>query len=194
MKDRTHISGIILAGGKSSRMGADKGLLVLEGKTFVEHVIMAMKPLVDDIIIVSDDEAYDQFGYERIDDLIKDAGPVAGLFAGLKHSKTDYNLVLSCDVPLITTEILKELIATNYKSFDVVQVQSGEKTMPLIALYHKSCWQLCLDLLKENERRLRVVVGKFKTKSIILLSEFDTCVKNVNTKDDLKQIKHAIDC
>ena len=62
---------------------------------------------VDDIVIVSNNSKYDQFGYLRIEDDIKDSGPLAGLYSGLKHSETVYNLVLSCDIPMIKTQILK---------------------------------------------------------------------------------------
>lgn len=191
MKQNNNITGIILAGGKSSRMGTDKGLLKIENKTFVEYVIDAVKSLVDDIIIVSDNPDYDQFGFERIDDIIKEAGPVAGLYAGLKHSKTENNLVLSCDVPMIKTEILKLLVDTDYEQFDVTQIQSQSKTMPLIALYKKQCMNRCFELLEMGERRLRVAVNQLKTKTILIDSEWNQYVKNVNTKDDLKKIKDA---
>ena len=97
MVDKKNITGIVLAGGKSSRMGSDKGLLTINGKMFIEHVVDAMKPLVDNIIIVSNNKMYDQFGYERIEDEIINSGPMAGLYSGLKHSESEYNLVLSCD-------------------------------------------------------------------------------------------------
>lgn len=172
-------------------MGTDKGLLKIGNKTFVEYVIDAVKSLVDDIIIVSDNPDYDQFGFERIDDIIKEAGPVAGLYAGLKHSKTENNLVLSCDVPMIKTEILKQLVDTDYEHFDVTQIQSQSKTMPLIALYKKQCMNICFELLEMGERRLRVAVNQLNTKTILIDSEWNQYVKNVNTKDDLKRIKDA---
>ena len=107
MTDKNNITGIILAGGKSSRMGSDKALLLYRGKAFLTHVINALIPLVDDIIIVSNDERHSQFNYRRISDTIIDAGPLAGIHAGLTDSNTENNLVLSCDVPLIQTSILE---------------------------------------------------------------------------------------
>ena len=74
MIDKKHITGIILSGGKSSRMGTDKGFLVYDGKPFVQHSIEALKPLVSNIIIVSNDEDYDVFGFNRIQDVIKNRG------------------------------------------------------------------------------------------------------------------------
>jgi len=187
-----NITGIVLAGGRSSRMGSDKGLLKLNDKLFIEHIMLAMKPLVDSIIIVSNNNTYDQFGYERITDEVKDAGPLAGLYSGLSHSKTRYNLVLSCDIPLIQTEVLKTLIDTDYKNYDVVQIQSENKTMPLIALYNKECMDKCLKLLHDGERRLRVAVGQLNTKTVSIQPRWQEYVKNINTKDDLNEITNAV--
>ena len=92
MAVKNNITGIILAGGKSSRMGSDKGFLKLNDKRFVLYSIEALKPLVSEILIVSDNENYDTFGYKRIEDIIKNSGPVAGIYSGLKASKTEYNL------------------------------------------------------------------------------------------------------
>ncbi len=193
MISKRNITGIVLAGGKSSRMGSDKGLLTINDKTFVEHVIVAMKPLVDKIIIVSNNKDYDQFGYRRVDDSIKDSGPLAALYSGLKHSETEFNLVLSCDIPMIKTEILKKLVDADLENHEVVQIESNTKTMPLIAMYKKQCMHKCLELLQQGERRLRVAVNELKTKTIIIDAEFDQFVKNVNTKEDLKTINHAVE-
>ena len=172
MVDKKNITGIVLAGGKSSRMGSDKGLLTINDKTFVEHVIVAMKPLVDKIIIVSNNKDYDQFGYRRVEDSIKDSGPLAGLYSGLKHSETEFNLVLSCDIPMIKTELLKKLVDADLENHEVVQIESNTKTMPLIAMYKKQCMHKCLELLQQGEKRLRVAVNELKTKTITV-SEFN---------------------
>jgi molybdopterin-guanine dinucleotide biosynthesis protein A len=193
MIDKTNITGIVLAGGQSTRMGTDKGLLKINDKTFFERVADAMKPLVNDIMIVGNNSDYDQFGYKRVEDELINSGPLAGLYSGLKHSKTEYNLVLSCDVPMITTAVLEKLIVDDYKQFDVVQIQSQQKTMPLIALYKKHCQHACLELLEQNERRLRVAVSQFKMKTILIPPELDEFVRNVNTKEDLKEINDAIE-
>jgi molybdopterin-guanine dinucleotide biosynthesis protein A len=193
VSNKKDITGIVLAGGKSSRMGSDKGLIKIDNKTFVENVIAAMEPLVNDIIIVSNNTEYDQFGFQRVEDDIKDSGPLAGLYSGLKYSNSEFNLVLSCDIPIIKTEILEKLIEVDYKNYEVTQIESHNKTMPLIAIYQKQCMHKCLELLQQDERRLRVAVNQLKTKTIVIDSEYDPFVKNVNNKEDLKTINHAIE-
>ncbi len=192
MIERTNITGIILAGGKSSRIGFDKGFINLNGKPFIVHIIEAMKPLVNNIIIVSDNTDYDKFGYQIVNDLIKNFGPVAGLYSGLSNSKTEYNLVLSCDVPLIKTFILEQLIDRFDIDYDMIQLQSENKSMPLIAIYKTHCLHTFEAQLNKNEKRLRIAVEQLKHKTITIDSECDQYVKNINTIAQLNEIQHAI--
>ena len=184
------MTGIILAGGKSSRMGTDKGFLKLNGKSFIEYSIAAMKPLVSQIIIVSNNADYDIFNLKRVEDLIKEAGPLAGLYSGLTASKTEYNLVLSSDIPLIKTQILKKLMIEFEEPFDVVQVMSKNKSMPLIGLYRKRCEKVFKHLLKNNERRLQVAVGQCNVKNIVLNPSLELFVTNINTPEDLEKMAY----
>jgi len=193
MIDKKNITGIILAGGKSSRMGLDKGLLRLNSSTFMSHIIEAVKPIVNNIIIVSNNPEYDAFGYKRINDIIENSGPLAGLYSGLYHSKTENNLVLSCDVPLIKTFVLEQLINFDNEIFDVVQLRSKGRTMPLIALYKKQCIHKCLELLDNNEKRLRTAVAQLNTKTISNDSEWDQYVKNINTTSQFNTLKHELE-
>ncbi|MDO5969088.1 molybdenum cofactor guanylyltransferase [Flavivirga aquimarina] len=191
MIDKRDITGIILAGGKSSRMGTDKGFLMLNEKPFIQHSIDALKPLVSDIIIVSDNTDYDTLGFKRITDTIKDAGPVAGICSGLEASNTHYNLILSCDIPLIKTEVLEKLITNIDTDSDIIQIESNGKTMPLIALYKKQCGRVFNSLLEKDERRLRIAVNQCRVKNISLDHTDYKTTMNVNTKEELKQLEDA---
>ncbi|WP_347923106.1 molybdenum cofactor guanylyltransferase [Pontimicrobium sp. SW4] len=188
MISKNNITGIILSGGKSSRMGTDKATLLLKEKTFIQYIIEAMKPLVKNIIIVSDNPNHDEFKIERIEDAIKDAGPLAGIYSGLQYSKTDYNLVVSCDVPLITSEVFRLLIKNYEKNYDVIQLMSHQKTMPLTAIYKKTCEQLIKDLLDKSERRVRFAVSQLKTKTITLDDNLASAIININTKEEFDAI------
>lgn len=192
MIDKKHITGIILAGGKSSRIGSDKGFLLLSSKTFIQHIIETMQPLVHEIIIVSNNKDYDIYNLKRVNDIIENAGPLAGVYSGLHHSNTKNNLVLSCDVPLINTETLKELTDNLEENVDVIQLESIGKTMPLIAVYKKHCENNFLELLQQGERRLRFAVKQCKVKTIILNKELEKFTTNINTINNLNEIINAI--
>jgi molybdopterin-guanine dinucleotide biosynthesis protein A len=191
MMDKKNITGIILAGGKSSRMGTDKGSLLLNNKPFVQYSIEALKPLVYEIIIVSDDSKYDKFGFKRVNDITKDAGPVSGIYSGLEASSTEYNLILSCDIPLITTQVLQKLIDGIDHDSQIIQVESKGKSMPLIAIYKKEVANTFNTFLKNNERRLRVAIKSCKSKNIVLEKEHEFSTMNVNTQNELKEVKNA---
>ncbi len=193
MKEHHNITGIILAGGKSTRIGTDKAFLKLNGITFIEHIAKSISPFVNEIIIVSNNTAYDKLGYKRVEDLIKDSGPLAGLYTGLHYSKTAYNLVLSCDVPLVNDRVLNTLIDGIDGTSEVIQLKSLDRTIPLIAIYKKECITKCLELLNKGERRLRAFVSKLNTKTITLKSDLDIYVKNINTLEQFKDIEHAIE-
>lgn len=189
MINKKNITGIILAGGKSSRMGTDKGFLILNDKLFIQYSIDALKPLVSELIIVSDNPDYDMLGLKRVIDITKDAGPVSGIYSGLEASSNEYNLILSCDIPLITSEVLEKLIDAYDESSEIIQVESKGKTMPLIALYKTQVKDKFKRYLEQDERRLRVVIKACKFKNVALEGKDQISTLNVNTKEELKQIE-----
>ena len=130
-------TGIILAGGKSSRMGEDKGLALLNGKPMIQHIIEALENSVSDIIIISNNTAYSEFGYPVYSDIIKDKGPVGGIYTGLSHSNTDKNICLSCDVPLISSEFITWLLERSGDS-NVTLPKHKNKVHQMIGVYQKS--------------------------------------------------------
>ena len=113
---------------------------------------------------------------------------MAGIYTGLKHSLTDYNLVLSCDIPLVKTDLLKKLIDAIDGESEVIQIESQGKNMPLIALYKKPCEAVFLKLLNEGERRLQFAVNQCKVKNVVLNNEDSCFTKNINTPEQLKDI------
>jgi len=188
MIDKKNITGIILAGGKSSRMGTDKGFLSLKGHRFVEHIIKTIQPLVHKIIIVSNNSDYDVFKQKRVDDIIKDAGPLAGLHSGLYHSETEINLVLSCDIPFINDTVINKLIEAYNEESDVIQIKSQGMIMPLIAIYKRECFHLFSTLLETGERRLQFAVTKLNSKTILIDDDQNQNVRNINTKSQYKAL------
>lgn len=191
MTTKNNITGIILAGGKSTRMGVDKGFVQWKGRPFVQHSIIALKPLVSKMIIVSDHSLYDRLSYKRVKDSIQGAGPLSGLYSGLKESETELNLVLSCDVPLITSNILEKLVAAYHKGVDAVVCSADDKIMPLVALYHKDCYKVCKALLDSGERRMMQLLDKLPNTRYVILKEIEAKnVRNINSPKDLKIIEN----
>jgi molybdenum cofactor guanylyltransferase len=161
-----NITGVILAGGKNSRMGLDKGMLEVNGRKIVERIMDVMKPQVNELIIISNGKNYDNLGYAIYSDLIKECGPMGGIYTALKYSKTEKILVISCDMPFISENVLS-LLAHEAANAQVVVPQHGiHKIEPLCAVYSKSCFSKFAHLIKEEEWKLMDALKYFKVKKL----------------------------
>jgi len=180
--NRGLLTGIILAGGNSTRMGTDKGLMQLGGRPMIQHVIDPMAKVCQRILIVSDNPMYGMFGFELVEDEQPDYGPVMGILSGLRQSKTDRNLVLSCDAPFVTFELMKQLVLLSDKA-DVVGAHSTKGIHPLIAVYNARCLPAFERAVAEGEHRLRTVIKELRVEELRV--EDDAVVRNVNRMEDL---------
>ncbi len=105
------VTGIILAGGKSTRMGEDKSFLKLDGMTIIEHILNRMKSVFQNVFIVSNSpEDYRELGVPIYRDIYEFKGPLAGIHSGLKYSKTRENFIISVDMPLMTKDMIEYLV------------------------------------------------------------------------------------
>jgi len=175
---------LILAGGKSTRMGQDKGLMEFNGKPMVAHVIDVAKKISDQIILVANKEAYNQFGLPVVHDEVFEKGPLGGIFSGLKKSDTDYNLVLSCDIPFIHQGVLEFLIESSTGNDVTVASQAG-KIHPLIGIYRKTCLPVIKNHLQADKLKLMLLFEEVKTRFVEMDDFLSANFKNINSKADL---------
>jgi molybdopterin-guanine dinucleotide biosynthesis protein A len=180
-----NVTAIILAGGKSARMGEDKGLMLFEGKAMIEHIIKTVKPLVQEIIIIANNKEYDQFGYPVFEDIIKEKGPLAGILTGLQQSTSDHNLVLSCDTPFVNKELLK-LVLTHLNNYDVVIPEKENRTHQLIGAYNKACARVINAAISKNELKIRLAIEELNVKIVDANHIDERIFHNINTKEDAK--------
>jgi len=169
-------TGIILAGGKSSRMGEDKGLVFLEGQPMVTHVIEQLKEVVGEVIVIANNT--------------EGKGPVGGIYTGLVYSKTELNLCISCDTPFVSAQFLKWLLSQANGSM-VTLPRFNENVHQLIGVYKKSA----IPVFKNNLNSGRLKLSKVNdeagcaivdaAKSGLLLSEKE--FSNINRKSDLNK-------
>lgn len=180
------VNGYILAGGKSSRMGTDKGLLLFEGKAMIQYVIDQMQPLFDNLVIVSNNREYEKFGLKVIPDLIKNIGPAGGIYTALKHSEAKLNFIVSCDMPFITKEAIAFIIENTNES-QIVLLENQGKLEPLFGIYSKDCENTWFELIQQNTIKLQDMVLKFKLKTIPVENNEifkESFFNNINTKAD----------
>lgn len=190
------VTGIILAGGKSSRMGADKGLQELCGKPLIQYAIDALSGLCSTIIISSSSEAYQALGYKVVGDVFPGIGPMGGIYSALKQSKTDMNLVLSCDLPFVTQELMSYILQ-NSNGFKVtIPWMGGQHYEPLCGFYHLSTLDQIGDYIKNANYKLPDLFEEISINKLDInnKSEFykEYLFFNVNSKNDLETAENLM--
>lgn len=183
------VTGIILAGGKSSRMGTDKGLQELCGKPLISYAIQVLSVLCDSIVISSSSDAYNSFGCEVIADEFPGIGPMGGIYSALKQSKTEKNLVLSCDLPFVTKELLS-FILKNSDGFEVaVPYEGNQHYEPLCGFYNIAVLDSMGVYIRNGNYKLPDLFQEIKINKLNINSELDfyqdNLFINVNSKHDL---------
>lgn len=191
-----NFTAIILAGGKSSRMGTDKGLVQINEIPMIERVIDAVKKSgVTNIMIVSGNSEYKKFGFPVFPDLVPEKGPLGGIYTGLLKSSTAKNLILSCDIPFINEIVLKMLLRNGMDN-SITIVKHENRIHNLIGVYDKC-------LVKDIEEHIfsnKLKVGQFiesHNPNIIDLKTFmpdldEFVLANVNSMEELKNINYEM--
>lgn len=186
-----NITGIILAGGKSSRMGFDKGLMNVNGKNSIEYAVEALEPITERIIIISNNDSYDYLGLPVYEDIVKGKGPIGGIFTGLTVSDTEKNLVVACDMPFISSELL-EFILENTEFYEIALASFENKIQPLCGYYLKETAMRLRELISDDILKMQEAIQFFHYKKIAVNKaiKFYTpeLSMNINTPMELKNI------
>lgn len=163
-----HLTAIILAGGKSSRIGSgqDKAILKLNGKRIIDIVISKLKHIAgDNIIIVGPPEKYPSYK-QVVPDLFNQRGLLVGLYSGLKVSASRYNLVVGCDMPFLKVELL-QYMADKTDSNDIIIPRYAKSYVePLCAIYSKACLEIMKRNIESGILSIRKVFPYLKVKYI----------------------------
>ncbi|PJA95693.1 MAG: molybdenum cofactor guanylyltransferase [Ignavibacteriales bacterium CG_4_9_14_3_um_filter_34_10] len=186
------VTGIILAGGKSSRIGQNKALLELSGKKIIEIIYEKISPLFNDVIIISNIlEDYKFMKLKIYKDIYLGLGPLAGIHSGLINSRTEKNFIISCDLPLITREAVDYIKNFNSDKSVVIYKKSG-RIQFLCGIYNKKCLPVLDDLLKSNNLKVRDFIAKIDVE--ILDAEIfpDEIFFNLNTIQDYNYLLKRI--
>jgi len=187
------ISAIILAGGRATRMnGADKGLVLLQNKPLIQHVIERLVPQVDEILINANRELvqYQALDYKVLQDEAKDfLGPLAGFSLGMQHAKNDYVLTLPCDSPLLPADLAQRLMTAlvEHKAEIAVATSDGS-THPVFCLCKKITLPSLTTYLQQGEHR----VSTWQKGQQYIEVNFNDCSEaftNLNTFEDLAALE-----
>ncbi|HYN86313.1 MAG TPA: molybdenum cofactor guanylyltransferase [Pyrinomonadaceae bacterium] len=192
------IEAFILAGGASSRMGADKAHLRLGGLTLVERAARALATVAPDIKVVSSKQDAGAWGLPVVADLYERAGALGGLHAALAAARAEIIAVAPCDLPFLTGALYGRLVSLAGEEADaVVPVQPDGRVQPLCALYRRrACLGTVARLLDAGERRPRALLDEVRTRLVPFqsLADLDGArlfFRNVNTPEDYEEAVRA---
>jgi len=189
------VTSIVLAGGKNLRLGRNKALESIDGKSLIEYVVERLKPLTNQILIVTSQEQFDlpvACKAEMLTDLYPGKGPLGGIYTGLLAAQSSHSIVVACDMPFLNTELLRYMIELS-GDFDTVVPRLGEGMVePLHAIYSKSCLGNIKTRLEHNQLGIHTFLDTVQVRYVEqaecrrldpqLLSFF-----NINYQSDLDQ-------
>jgi molybdopterin-guanine dinucleotide biosynthesis protein A len=185
------ITGVILAGGKSSRMGQNKALMSLGGQRLVDRVVKVMRSVFADLLMITNTpDVYADLGVPMVPDVWPEKGSLGGVYSAIYHVATPYCLVVACDMPFLRAALLRYLM-TQIADYDVVVPDVLGELQTLHAIYSKAC-------LQPIERRLEMhrlrIVGFFpdvrvRTLTASELEPYDPellAFQNLNTPEEFQ--------
>nr|WP_279233507.1 molybdenum cofactor guanylyltransferase [Desulfofundulus thermobenzoicus] len=196
------VTGVILVGGCSSRMGMNKALLSCGGERLLDRVVARVREAFPRVLLVGNQaEAYGYPGLPVVRDIFPGRGPLSGIHAALSAAGTPYIFVVACDMPFVDPALALHL-ARQAPGHDVVVVRDGDKYEPLFAVYARECLPVIESLLY-REKRPRVVdffsavrVKYIDQQDITAIADPRLVFFNVNTPGDwteaLKLINGAV--
>jgi molybdenum cofactor guanylyltransferase len=188
------VTGFVLAGGKSSRMGTDKALLAVEGRTLLQRTQKLLQTVCGRVFILGSRERYGAFG-ECLEDVYSECGPLGGIHRALLESGTELNLITAVDTPFLSQQFLAYIIERARASGAVVTTpQVAGHVQPLCAVYSRAFLPIAETALKAGEYK---IVPLFPKERTLVLSGDDLAgfalepemFDNLNTPEDFERAR-----
>ncbi len=192
---------IILAGGRSSRMGKDKASLEISGKSMVERLLSKLSPIVAEIVVIrAPGQSVPNVPEElknrtRVGwDSVKDRGPLQGIVDALPllNSTVDKVFLLTCDLPHITTEWLQTLKDILTDEFDIVCTEENEISNPLLAIYRRTVLEPASKLITEGKSRPISLWEGWRMARLSAPKETPWICRDVNTPEEFKEAQNYL--
>jgi molybdopterin-guanine dinucleotide biosynthesis protein A len=190
MTDKIKIEGFILAGGQSSRMGANKALLLIENEHLIDRMIRLVRPFCATVSISGDQSTFKDSAVKVVPDLVQGIGPIAGISASLSNSASDWNLILGVDLPLINKELIETLIAQIGSADCLVPVHHGH-IEPLAALYNRRIVPVLDDMINQSDYKMMNLFNRINTIFVdceLLTEKFPRLFFNLNNPEDFASL------
>ena len=166
MSDSSRVTGIVLAGGRSSRMGTPKALLPFDGEPLVLHLVRRLGALFDDLVVVAaPGQELPDLPARVVHDAVAYQGPVGGIFYGLSAAERDFGFVVSCDSAFLSVPLIRHLVSEP-DEYDVVVPRWEDRYQPLLARYRRSVLPHLEAQLASRELRPVFLFDRVRTRVI----------------------------
>jgi molybdenum cofactor guanylyltransferase len=186
------VAAFILAGGKSTRMGADKAFVALDGRTLLARALELARSATHDVRIVGEAAKFAAFA-PVVEDIFRDCGPLGGIHAALRASQSELNLMLAVDMPFVPPALLPFLIMRARSSAATVTVpRAGGGWQPLCAVYRREFAEVAEKALREGRCKIDALFDAGRTQAVgekeLEAAGFSANVfRNLNTREELEE-------
>ena len=188
------MTGVILSGGKNSRMGKNKAFLDINGVTLINRTVSLLRSIFAEIIIVTNSPLdYLEQNVTLVTDIFKEKGALGGLYSGLFFASYPRSFVCACDMPFLEASFIQYMVKLS-GDFDIIVPHSGDGLQPMHAIYGKKCLPSIRNLFEQGNFKITDIYKGHKILTIKndVIESFDGGRKmflNVNTSADYAQIK-----
>ena len=193
-----NVTGVVLAGGGSRRMGYNKAFLELDGRPLIEIVVERMASVCAEVVVVAGDaRPYAGLGVRLVEDRFRGVGALGGLHAGLEAATHELSLIVGCDMPFLIPDLLRAF-AGWVAGFDAAVLRHGEKEYlePLHGAYGRTCLPTIEAAIRVKRRRIVSFFPEVRTRYVTPadVAAFDPDLRsfrNVNTPQEWKATQAA---
>jgi molybdopterin-guanine dinucleotide biosynthesis protein A len=192
---KPNVTGIVLAGGQSRRMGYNKAEAMMHGRSMLLLMIDKLSSITPTILVSSGELTYRDIKYRQIPDVYPDCGPLGGIYSVLKASTTSLNLVVACDLPLVKAQFLAWIIEKAASNNALITVPVNEKGQPemLCAVYHKDILPIMEQQIKLKAFKLKNLIDLVPSATIKISIDHplynEHAFKNVNSPEVLNEAR-----
>ena len=189
------ITGIVLAGGQSRRMGFNKAQAMLHGESMLIRMIDKLQKITPTIVVSSGTANYPNIALPQISDEYPHCGPLGGIYSVLKATNTSLNLVVSCDIPLVSIALLEHIVAKakESKALITLPVDHGGQLQMMCAVYHKDVLPILQQQIDAHTFKMKNLVDLVATEYIEITKEHplyeENAFINVNNPTNLEEAR-----
>jgi len=194
----TDVTGVLLAGGKSRRMGEDKRFVLVGGRTLFERSLDVLRSLFGFVLVViAQDSEPLRAEVPVLRDLVPDGGSMGGLYTGLREATTEHIFVVACDMPFLNPSVIRSMVALKVDA-DIVMVQLANGMQPTHALYSRRCLPVVEEMVRTHRLKIQELashpalhVRLIRGDELDRIDPGGQSFLNVNTPADLEAARRA---